>query len=70
MFCNFRSSSYLEKTASYEVFDPTELFDFLSRDDVGDLDYLNDLDFDVSLKGKSSCRLRYEQNVETIIFQI
>ena len=51
---------------SCELFDPTELFDFLSRDDVCDLQYLNDLDLDVSYKGKRSIMLRLEQNVETI----
>ena len=39
------------------LFDPSELFDFLSSDecreesDMNDVDYLNNLDFDFNLKG-------------------
>lgn len=44
------------------MFDPSELFDFLSRDDVGDLGSLNDLDWEVSIKGKS-ISLRLEQKL-------
>lgn len=57
----------MEKNTSNEVFDPTELFDFLSRDDVGDLEYLNDLDLDVSLKGKNISRLSFEQIVKLLM---